>query len=275
MILLRVLLVLVMSLVMLPLHAEVPVPRPVSPVIDMAGFITPAERQGLENELLAFHRQHGSQIAILIVPTVEPETPFDYGTRVMESWKLGRQGVDDGVLLLVAVQERTSQLLVGRGLEGILPDVTAKRILHQVLSPRLARGERAAGLTDTIKAVESVVLKEGLPAPAAKPKGKPQQGQDYFWGAMGLLALAGLWRRVFGRLAGSVVSGSLIMAVAYGMGAGLMLAVILGGAGFLLSLVGIAFISIGGSGGRGGGNNSGGWGGGGGDYGGGGSSDKW
>ncbi|GGY03336.1 TPM domain-containing protein [Paludibacterium paludis] len=261
-------------------HAEVPVPEPVSPVIDTAGFLADSDRQSLANELLAFRDRQGSQIAVLIVPSVAPETAFDYGVRVMENWKPGRKGVDDGVLLLVVVNERTSQIFVGRGLEGTIPDVVAKRILHDILSPRLAAGQRGQGLMDAVKAIESATLKEGLPAPP--PRAKQSAGgtdADWSWAALILLFAGGVLRSLFGHVAGSVITGSLIGGVAFAFGAGFFMALLIGGGGFLFSLLGInlpGFGGWGGGGGRGGGGNGGGgWGRGGGDYGGGGASDKW
>src|SRR3990172_11998317 len=98
-------------------RAEVAVPPLTARVTDLTGTLTPAQRDTLERELQAFESRKGSQIAVLIVPTTRPEAIEQYSLRVAETWKLGRKGVDDGVLLLVAKDDRELRIEVGYGLE--------------------------------------------------------------------------------------------------------------------------------------------------------------
>lgn len=92
-------------------------------------MLQPEEREELNGHLLQYSREKGSQIAVLTVSAVSPETPLDYLARVMEEWKLGRKDVSNGVLLPLVRNERETHLAVGRGLEGVIPDVYAKRVL--------------------------------------------------------------------------------------------------------------------------------------------------
>ncbi|HET6492660.1 MAG TPA: TPM domain-containing protein, partial [Burkholderiales bacterium] len=118
-----------------PLHAEVAIPPLTARVTDLTGTLSAAQRTALEERLAAFEAKKGSQVAVLLVPTTQPETIEQYAIRVAEQWKLGRKGVDDGVLLLVAMQDRTVRIEVGYGLEGALPDATAKRIVEEYIVP--------------------------------------------------------------------------------------------------------------------------------------------
>ncbi|QEL57531.1 TPM domain-containing protein [Chromobacterium paludis] len=262
-------------------RAEVAVPPPSSPVIDQAAFLSADERGQLEKQLLDFHQRKGSQLAVLIVPSVAPETPFDYGTRVMDSWKLGRKGVDDGVLLLIVTDAHKTQLLVGRGLEGAIPDIYAKRILQDTLRPLFKQGLRLQGLQAAATQIEGLIDGEKLPEP------KRQATQDGGWEdswpllAFFLLMGSGLAGKLFGRLIGSFIIGSLSIALSLLLGAGALMAVLIGAvaAGLCLALGehGLSLASWGSWGGGGGGSSDSGsgWSGGGGDFGGGGASGDW
>ena len=257
-------------------YAEVPVPSPSSPVVDQAGFLRPDEQNALAQQLLAFHQQKGSQIAVLIVPTLAPETPFDYGTRVMDSWKLGRQGIDDGVLLLVVANEHKTQLLVGRGLEGAIPDAVAKRILQDTLKPYLKSGKRLEGLQAATQQVQQLINGEALP-PAAR---QASSSSDDNWFVMGFAVLfaGGVLTRLFGRLLGSVLVGSFAFVLALMLGAGIFFALLLSCLAAVFSVLFSFGRSVGMSwpgGGWGGGSSGGGWSGGGGGFGGGGASGDW
>lgn len=260
-------------------RAELAVPPPSSPVVDLAGFLSADERGQLERQLLSFHQRKGSQLAVLIVPSVEPETPFDYGTRVMDAWKLGRKGVDDGVLLLIVADQHKTQLLVGRGLEGAIPDIYAKRILQDTLRPLFKQGLRFQGIQAAASQLEGLIDGEKLPPPARTQ----QQGWEDSWPALAFAVLfgAGVVSRLFGRLIGSLIMGGLGVAAALLLGAGVVFALLAGAVAALLCLViGAHGLSFGGGGGgswRGGssGGRGGGWSGGGGGFGGGGASGDW
>jgi uncharacterized protein len=127
--------------------ALMPVPRLTARVTDLTGTLTPEQRQTLEQRLRQFETAKGSQVAVLIVPTTEPEAIEQYGIRVVEAWKLGRQKVDDGALLLVAKNDRALRIEVGYGLEGALPDAIAKRIIEEIIVPRFRADDFAGGIT--------------------------------------------------------------------------------------------------------------------------------
>src|SRR5512145_1050521 len=121
-------------------QAEVAVPELKQRVTDLTATLDAGQIQLLENKLAAFESAKGAQIAVLLLPTTEPETIEEFGIRVAESWKLGRKGVDDGVLLLVAKDDRKLRIEVGYGLEGILPDAVGKRIVSDDIAPHFRQG---------------------------------------------------------------------------------------------------------------------------------------
>jgi len=125
----------VISCLSSPLQAEVPVPALTGRVVDLTGTLTADQKTALEAKLAAFEAEKGAQIAVLLVPTTQPEAIEQYSIRVVEAWKLGRKGVDDGVLLLIAKNDRKMRIEVGYGLEGVLPDAVAKRIISEVITP--------------------------------------------------------------------------------------------------------------------------------------------
>lgn len=154
-------------------QSEVQVPPLERRVTDLTGTLTAQEQAALEQKLAAFEERKGSQIAVLIVSTTGPEDIEQYGIRVAERWKLGRVGVDDGALLLVARDDRALRIEVGYGLEGVLPDVIANRIIEDIVVPRFRIGDFDAGVNEGIDAMITVVDGEPLPAPAAR-HGRPE-----------------------------------------------------------------------------------------------------
>ncbi|MGH8603850.1 MAG: TPM domain-containing protein, partial [Gammaproteobacteria bacterium] len=129
-----------------PLWAEVPIPPLTARIIDQTGTLSAAQRLDLENKLHAFESAKGSQIAVLIVPTTQPEAIEQYSMRVVEQWRLGRKGIDDGALLVVAKDDRKLRIEVGYGLEGVLTDATSKRIISEVITPLFKAGDFHAGI---------------------------------------------------------------------------------------------------------------------------------
>src|SRR5215510_3922952 len=120
-----------------PLAAQaVEVPPLKARVTDLTGTLATDQRAGLEAKLADFEARKGSQIAVLIIPTTQPEAVEQFSIRVFDQWKLGRKGVDDGVLLLVVKDDRKLRVEVGRGLEGVIPDAAAKRIVADMIAPR-------------------------------------------------------------------------------------------------------------------------------------------
>ncbi|HWO07959.1 MAG TPA: TPM domain-containing protein, partial [Polyangiaceae bacterium] len=125
-------------------------------VNDRAGVLSARERGELEARLAAYERGTGHQLAVLIVPSLEGDPIEDFSIRVVESWKLGKQGRDDGVLLLIALQDRKIRIEAGYGLEGDLPDARASRIVNEVITPEFQRGEMALGISLGVAAIAAV-----------------------------------------------------------------------------------------------------------------------
>src|SRR5512147_962670 len=144
---------------------EVAVPPLTARVTDLTTTLSPEQRTALEQRLQAFETQKGSQIAVLIIPTTQPETLEQYSIRVVEQWKLGRKGVDDGVLLLVVKDDRKVRIEVGYGLEGALPDVTAKRIVAEDIAPHFKQADFYGGIVAGITRITGVLQGEALPPP--------------------------------------------------------------------------------------------------------------
>jgi uncharacterized protein len=272
----------------LPVWAELTVPQPIAPVIDQTSFLTSEEVQNLNNELLTFHQKTGSQIAVLIVSQTDPETPFDYGMRVLNQWKLGRKGIDDGVLLLLVPEDKKTQILVGRGLEGSIPDAYAKRILEDILRPLLKEDKRFEGILAATQQMQRLIEGEKLPPPRpAAGLMNSLSGEDLIFIAMMALFVQGILTSIFGRFLGSSITGALAGGVALTLGFEALLALGIAFGITILSLFlkshGISTANgrfgggLGGgwSGGGGGFGGGGGWSGGGGGFGGGGASGGW
>jgi uncharacterized protein len=271
-------------------QAEVAVPPLKQRVTDLTATLDAAQVQALDSRLAAFESAKGSQIAVLILPTTLPETIDQFGIRVVEAWKLGRKGVDDGVLLLIAKDDRKLRIEVGYGLEGALNDATAKRIVAEIISPYFKRGEFYEGIDAGVAAIIKVVEGEPLPAPAPRSAthsfgDEMSSLQTLFAAGIFIFMLGNLVLRQFlGRLPSGLIVGGLIGGFAWVLLASMVWAGLVGILAFVLSLLfGIGI--RGGSGtsgysGWGGGGSSGGWsggdfGGGGGDFGGGGASGDW
>ncbi|MCG6932116.1 MAG: YgcG family protein, partial [Gallionella sp.] len=151
-------------------HAEVQqdavkVPLLVQRVTDLTSTLDSRQTQALESRLAAFEAKKGAQLAVLIVPTTKPETIEQYGIRVVDQWKLGRKGVDDGALLLIAKEDHKLRIEVGYGLEGALNDATAIRIIDEIIVPRFRSGDFYAGIQSGLEAMMQVINGEPLPAP--------------------------------------------------------------------------------------------------------------
>ena len=170
----------------------------------------------LDARLAAFESGKGSQIAVLLVPTTQPETVEQFGIRVAEAWKLGRKGVDDGVLLLVAKDDHKLRIEVGYGLEGALNDATAKRIVSDIISPYFKRGEFYPGIDAGVSAIIKVVEGEPLPPPPRRESANASgNGSDSFGNLLGtgfIIFMIGniILRQMLGRLPSGLIVGGLI-----------------------------------------------------------------
>ncbi|QLH52390.1 MAG: TPM domain-containing protein [Candidatus Accumulibacter cognatus] len=261
------------------------IPRLAARVTDLTSTLDVEQRRRLDDRLAAFEKAKGSQIAVLIVPTVQPESVEQYALRVVESWKLGRRGVDDGALLLIAKDDRKLRIEVGYGLEGALNDATAKRIISETIAPRFKRGDFYGGIDAGIAAMMQVIAGEALP-PAARIEGARRADVDDHFemllliGFVLVFVVGGVLRAIFGRFLAAGMVGVAAGAIAAMLISSLLIAAVLGVAAALVSLFlgmrgGTGWSSGGISWGGGGGRSSGGFSGGGGSFGGGGASGDW
>lgn len=251
-------------------------------VTDLTGTLSADERSKLEGKLQAFEREKGAQIGVLIVPTTRPEAIEQYSIRVAEQWKLGRKGVDDGALLLVAKDDRKLRIEVGYGLEGALNDATAKRIVSDVIAPRFKEGKFYAGIDAGVAVMMSVIGGEELPPPDQTPRrgtASSADGPSDGWFVAGLFLIfgvGGFLRAVFGRFISAGIIAGIAGVVAFFLLSSLALAGVVALVAFVLSLLaGSGGVWSGGSGGGGWSSSGGGFSGGGGSFGGGGASGDW
>ena len=259
-------------------HAEVAVPPLTKRVTDLTATLDAQQTQTLESRLAAFEAQKGTQLAVLIVPTTQPETIEQYGIRVVEAWKLGRKGVDDGALLLVAKDDRALRIEVGYGLEGALNDATANRIVEEIIVPRFKNGEFYPGIDAGVTAIIKVIEGEPLPPPETATAGGKQDYESLmFMGFVIVVAVGGMLRAMLGRFPAAVIVGGMLGGLAWLIIASGIIALFAGLAAFVFVLLGGTGSGLGGHGrgGFGGGSSGGGFGGGGGGFGGGGASGRW
>ncbi len=267
-------------------------------VTDLADVI-PADREAaLEATLAEFERRKGSQIAVLLVPSTAPEEIEQYSIRVVDAWKLGRKGVDDGALLIIATDDRRLRIEVGRGLEGVLTDLISNRIITEIIRPRFRDGDYAGGVEAGVDRIIRLVDGEPLPEPEAGAKGGGSGASPWesIAGPLFLLLVfgAGVLRAVFGRFFGAAATGALGGAITWFVIGSVLAAGFIGVGAFFVALLlgavpsarslgrsqrgdwgGLGGGGFGGGGFGGGGFGGGGFGGGGGGFGGGGASGSW
>ena len=243
-------------------------------VTDLTATLSADQVAALDGKLAAFEAQKGSQIAVLILPTTQPEDIAQFGIRVAERWKIGRAKVDDGVILIVAKDDRTLRLEVGYGLEGAIPDAIAKRVIAETITPYFKAGDFYGGIDAGVQQLMRLIEGEPLPPPSALEK----NGDD---SAFVMLIVGGI---VAGWLLSMLMSRPAAGGVA-ALGSGAVGALLLGFTPVLLFIAVFVFAGVatgfhrgggwssGGGGGFGGGGGS--WGGGGGGFGGGGASGSW
>lgn len=256
--------------------AQVPVPPLTARVTDLTATLDRAQKDSLENRLAAFEKEKGAQIGVLLVPTVKPESIEQYGIRVAEAWKLGRKGVDDGLILLVAKNDRELRIEVGYGLEGVVPDAVAKRIIEEDIVPRFRAGDLAGGLDAGVTRLMAVISGESLPPPVAtrgQGRGSREGGDLLFPLLMVAVVVGSVLRAVLGPMMAAGATGGVAALVAGLMGASLLGIAGVGLGVFLFVLVGRGAGGFGG--GSGGWSSGGGFSGGGGGFGGGGASGRW
>ncbi len=256
--------------------AQVAVPELSRRVTDLTATLSADQVAALESKLAAFEAQQGSQIAVLIVPTTLPEDIAQFGIRVAEKWKIGRTKIDDGVILIVARDDRTLRLEVGYGLEGAIPDAIAKRVIAETITPYFKAGDYYGGIDSGVQQLMRLIEGEQLPPPS----GTGGSGDD---GPFVILIIGGI---VAGWLLSMLMSRPAAGGIA-ALGSGAVGAMLLGFTPVLLFIAVFVFAGVasgfrhgggwssGGGGGFGGGGGGGSWGGGGGGFGGGGASGSW
>jgi len=264
------------------------IPELKSPVTDLTNTLSGNQIKNIESDILGFQKETGSQVGVLIVATTEPEAIEQYSIRVVEQWKLGREGIDDGVLLIVAKNDRKMRIEVGFGLEGAIPDAYAKRVIEQIIKPEFRSGDFYHGIAKGVAALEDLIRGEELPEPTHATQSSEQNSiSKYLNGlfpiliivvAIGNFAL----KKVLGKKAGSIVFAIIVLIAGW-----LLFNLIIG---FVMSIILTAIMGSSGRGGRGGGGMwygggfsggsggssfGGGFSGGGGSFGGGGASGGW
>ncbi|AKU11532.1 hypothetical protein AzCIB_1631 [Azoarcus sp. CIB] len=275
----------------------IPVPQLTARVIDQTGTLSSGERQALEDKLARFESERGSQLVVLIVPTTAPEDIAAFAYRVAADWKIGRRDVGDGLLLVVAKDDRRVRVEVARALEGAVPDLAAFHIIDRAITPAFREGRFAAGIDAGVDALMARIRGENLALPEPESDARDSRGfgslQDIAVFLMfGVPIVGGMLAAVLGRKLGALATGGVFGLLAKFLLGSLVLGIIVG----VLAIVFVFVLGtggggrggrggpggpiIGGGGGRGGfgggGFGGGGFGsGGGGSFGGGGASGRW
>lgn len=267
-----------------------PVPALSGRVVDQTATLSAEQRGALEAKLAAFEAQSGPQIVVLLVPTTAPEDIAAYGQRVADQWKIGRRDVGDGLVLVVAKNDRRVRIEVAKALEGAVPDLAARQIIDRAITPAFRAGDYAGGLNQAVDQLMARIRGEGLPEPAKRVSAPGAQWEElalFFF--VGVAVVGSVISRIVGRKLGTVVTAGSAGALAWVITSSLLLAAgaafvalivvgLFGGASALRGLRGGPPV-IGGWGGGGGWSGGGGGGGfssgGGGDFGGGGASGGW
>ena len=221
---------LALLLAALCVRAQVPVPPLTARVTDLTGTLSGQAVTRIEAKLADLEAKKGSQIAVLIVPTTQPEEIEQFGIRVEDAWKLGRKGVDDGAYLIVAKNDRRVRIEVGYGLEGALPDAIANRIITEAITPHFKLGDYDGGVEAGVDRMIAVVNGEPLPEPDRKWERSSGLGHLLPILLVAVFVASGVLRAIFGRLFGSIATGGLAGGLAWllshllpiGVGAGVV-----------------------------------------------------
>jgi uncharacterized protein len=259
-------------------------------VIDATATLSDSQRQELDNKLIAFEAATGAQVVVLVVPTTAPEDIASYANRVGNSWKIGRTGVGDGLILLVAKNDRKLRIEVAKTLEGAIPDLMAKRVIDQTITPHFKQGNFAAGIDAGLDDIVALIRGEALSAPSKAAAG---QSSEFEWMDLGVflffaVAVGGnMARHMLGNKLGSLVMGAAAGGLVWFVSSSILLAAVAAVVGLVFTLLS-SLGKFGSKSGRtswGGAGSGGGWSsgsggggfssGGGGDFGGGGASGGW
>ena len=237
-----------------PAQTLQPVPALTGHVVDTSGTLTSTEAAALEAKLARLERDKGAQVVVLLVPTTAPEDIAAYANRVGNDWKIGRRQVGDGLILLLAVQDRRLRIEVAKTLEGAVPDIAAKHIIDEAITPALRRGDFAGGIDAGVEQLAARIRGETLPPVAASgaTDGRTTPGtwlESAVFGAfdglqmlvlafIALPVVSSIGRAVLGRKLGAVLAGGALGFMAFVVTGSLVLAVIVGVIGLLVTLTG-------------------------------------
>lgn len=221
--------------------ADVAVPPLSGRVVDQTGTLSSGDVAALTQKLKAFEDRKGSQIAVLIVPTTDPETIEQFSIRVAEAWKVGRKNIDDGAILVIAKNDRHLRIEVGYGLEGSLTDATSRRIIDEDITPKFKSGDFAGGISAGVDRMISVIDGEQLPAPEP-PRWQSPRLADYIdpfnpFVLAAVVLIAGLLRATLGRLLGSVATGGVVGVLGWLFIGSLIAAIVIGVIGGIVAFV--------------------------------------
>ncbi len=234
-----------------------PVPALTERLIDQTGTLDAAARQRLTAKLAAFEQAKGTQIVVLMVPTTAPEDIFSYTNRVANSWKIGRKTVGDGVVMVVAKNDRRVRIAVAKTLEGAVPDLATSIIIEQAITPRFKQGDFAGGIEAGVDRIIGLVNGEPLPEPTRRDARAPSPGGFQWFDIAVFLFFAvpiggAIARRIFGRKLGSIVTGGGVGVLAWLFTASLVIGVLAALAAGVFALAsGFASAGAGSGGGRG------------------------
>ncbi|QQO16001.1 TPM domain-containing protein [Bradyrhizobium diazoefficiens] len=227
--------------------ADLAVPQLTGRVVDQTATLSSSDIAALTQKLREFETRKGSQIAVLIVSTTQPETIEQFSIRVAEAWKIGRKKVDDGAILIIAKNDRHLRIEVGYGLEGALTDVTSRRIIDEIITPKFRTGDFAGGISAGVDRMIRVIDGEPLPVPTPTVNfgNLDDIGPLLIVTLFASIGVGGFIRAMLGRLLGSLATGGIIAALAWLMLGSFALAMALGVVGFIIGFIADLFPAMG------------------------------
>jgi uncharacterized protein len=244
--------------------AQIAVPPLSGRVVDQTATLSSGDIANLAQKLKDLEARKGSQVAVLIVPTTQPESIEQFSIRVAEAWKIGRKKVDDGALLVIAKNDHKLRIEVGYGLEGALTDVTARRIIDEIITPRFRTGDFAGGISDGVDRIIGVINGEPLPAP--RPEASHAVDPNMFFdivfspfGLIGYAAIAAILRRLLGRLVGAGATAGVVGAIVWFLLGSAIVSGIFGVIAFVLAIFGDSILAASQQASRNAGRGRGGW----------------
>lgn len=268
-----------------------------APVIDQANILSAQDKQSLSDQILKLHQQGKAQIGVIIVPTTGQEVIFDYAMRVAEQWQLGTAKRDNGLLMVIAINDRKMQILTGYGLEGVLPDIVAGQIIRNQITPYFKQAEYAQGIQAGLNEIERILNLDPEIAQQAAQQLKEQQAQalheqqahSQLWTYALIIVVVGAFASMMiGNRLSAATAGVAGVVAGWVSGVGVFTSLLVGLGIFLLLITSLAQLILqllaagagrsgrgSGGGGFGGGGGGGGYRGGGGGFGGGGASGSW